>query len=64
MLLKLKNVVKKFPGVVALRGVNFELERGEVHCLVGENGAGKSTIVKYSYPFQARNNGFHKRKRY
>jgi len=46
MLLKLKNVVKKFPGVVALRGVNFELERGEVHCLVGENGAGKSTIVK------------------
>ncbi len=37
---------KQFPGVRALAGVDFELMRGEVHCLIGENGAGKSTFVK------------------
>jgi ABC-type sugar transport system ATPase subunit len=37
---------KQFPGVRALSGVDFDLRRGEVHCLIGENGAGKSTFVK------------------
>ncbi|MDG4898390.1 sugar ABC transporter ATP-binding protein [Mesorhizobium sp. WSM4976] len=44
-LLELQNVTKRFPGVVALKDMNFSLLRGEVHVLFGENGAGKSTLV-------------------
>lgn len=41
----LSGVVKRFPGVIAVDGVSFDVRAGEVHVLLGENGAGKSTIV-------------------
>ena len=46
MLLDVKSVDKKFNGVYALKGLDFSLSEGEVHGLVGENGAGKSTFIK------------------
>jgi ribose transport system ATP-binding protein len=45
-LLVLEGIDKSFPGVHALNACAFDLERGEVHALVGENGAGKSTMMK------------------
>lgn len=44
--LEFKGITKRFPGVLALDGVSFAVEQGSCHALIGENGAGKSTIGK------------------
>jgi len=45
-ILEMRHITKEFPGVKALDNVTFQVEKGEIHCLVGENGAGKSTLMK------------------
>ena len=45
-ILEMRNIVKVFAGVHALNGVQFKLNKGEIHALIGENGAGKSTLMK------------------
>lgn len=45
-ILEMNDITKIFPGVKALDGVHFNLKAGEIHALVGENGAGKSTFIK------------------
>ena len=45
-LLEMEGISKAYPGVQALSGVDFVLERGEIHALCGKNGAGKSTLIR------------------
>ncbi len=46
IILEVKDLTKRFPGVIALKNVTFDLAQGEIHSLCGENGAGKSTLIK------------------
>ena len=52
-ILQMKSIYKTFPGVQALRGVDFNLYSGEIHGLVGKNGAGKTTLVAILMGLQA-----------
>ena len=45
-IIKLDNIKKNFGSVIALEGVSFDVNPGECHCLLGDNGAGKSTFIK------------------
>src|SRR4051812_36355984 len=45
-IIRLDRVVKRFGGITAVNDVSFGIARGEIHAVVGENGAGKSTIMK------------------
>ena len=46
LILEMKGISKSFPGVKVFENFNFDLRRGEIHCICGENGAGKSTLIK------------------
>jgi simple sugar transport system ATP-binding protein len=46
---ELRNITKRYPGVVANSDINLRVRRGDVHAIVGENGAGKSTLMKTLY---------------
>ena len=56
-ILKVNNVKKNFGGVHALKGVSLEIKKGEIHCLAGENGCGKSTLIKVISGFHAADSG-------
>ncbi len=56
-ILRCKGINKSFGGVHALQNVDLNVKRGEVHCLAGENGCGKSTIIKAISGFQPQDSG-------
>ena len=55
--IELRDIVKRFPGVVANDGVNVAVRPGTIHALIGENGAGKSTVMKILYGAQRPDEG-------
>jgi simple sugar transport system ATP-binding protein len=54
---ELRHISKRFPGVIANKDVSMKVETGTVHALVGENGAGKSTVMKILYGMQHPDSG-------
>ena len=56
-IIEMRSIVKNFGDVQAVRGASFDLREGEIHSLIGENGAGKSTMMKLLYGMYDRNSG-------
>jgi len=56
-MLELKNITKTFGSVVANNDVSIKIEKGTIHAIVGENGAGKSTIMRIAYGFYTADDG-------
>ena len=57
VVVRLRDIGKTFPGVIANHDVNIDVRRGTVHAVVGENGAGKSTLMKILYGVQKPDSG-------
>ena len=57
VLLRMENITKTFPGVIALDHVSLEVKAGTVHALMGENGAGKSTLMKCLFGIYKKDDG-------
>jgi ABC-type uncharacterized transport system ATPase subunit len=55
--LEMRDIVKRFPGVIANNHVSLTIQAGEIHALLGENGAGKSTLMQILYGFHAMDSG-------
>lgn len=47
-IIEVRDLTKKYPGVMALKGVSFDITKNTVHCIVGENGAGDRVIIRPS----------------
>src|SRR5437763_16082195 len=56
-MLELRNITKRFGDVLANDRVNIKVERGTIHAIVGENGAGKSTAMRIAYGFYTADSG-------
>jgi len=56
-IVKMEQIVKRFPGVLAADHVDFEVQKGEVHSLLGENGAGKTTLMNILYGIHTPDSG-------
>ena len=55
--LEINNVYKSFGGVEVLKGVSLSIQKGEIHCLAGENGCGKSTLIKIISGYYQKDSG-------
>ena len=56
-IIEMRSIIKNFGDVKAVRGASFDLREGEIHSLIGENGAGKSTMMKLLYGMYDRDSG-------
>ena len=56
-IIEMKNITKRFPGIVANDNVSFSLRKGEIHALLGENGAGKSTLMSILFGMYKQDEG-------
>jgi general nucleoside transport system ATP-binding protein len=56
-ILELRNITKRFPGVLANDNISLTLNQGEIHALLGENGAGKTTLMNILYGLYEQDEG-------